>query len=71
MKEILKALAAWEKQVPKIPEHNFSKYDKVSMVSKGQFTHKIEGPWPLQSKSSHWLKGQNPFKFTSHTKVKA
>ena len=39
--------------------------------TKVHFTHKTEGPWPLQSKSSHWLKGQRPSKFTSHTKVKA
>ena len=39
--------------------------------SKGHFTHKTEGPWPLQSKSSHWSKVHRPSKFTSHTKVKA
>ena len=28
---------------------------------KGHFTHKAESPWPLQTKSSHWLKGRRPW----------
>ena len=28
--------------------------------TQGHFTHKTEGPWPLQSKSSHWSKGRRP-----------
>jgi hypothetical protein len=32
-------------------------------ANQGHFTHKTEGPWPLQSKSSHWSKGRRPSKF--------
>ena len=34
----------------------------TSRGPKGQFTHKTEGTWPLQSKSSHWSKGRRPSK---------
>ena len=42
----------------------------ILLQCKGHFTHKIEGPWPLQCKSSHWLKGTNHLKFISHKEVK-
>ena len=57
------------------PLHKWAKSCDLVMVrtldSQGHFTHKTEGPWPLQSKSFHWSKGRRPSKFTSHTKVKA
>ena len=49
---------------------------ELSLVERAEtlqvcFTHITEGPWPLQYKSSHWLKGQRPSKFASHTRLKA
>ena len=48
---------------------------ELSLVERAEtlqvcFTHITEGPWPLQSKSSHWSKGQRPSKFASHTRLK-
>ena len=39
----------------------------TTWIVEGHFTHKTEGPWPLQFKSSHWSKGQRQSKITSHT----
>ena len=36
------------------------------MVTKSNFTHEIEGPWPLHFKLFHWWKMRSISKFASH-----
>ena len=35
-------------------------------TTKGHFSHKNEGPWPLHFKHSHWWEGWSRTKFASH-----
>jgi hypothetical protein len=54
---------------PNLSQNMYGFY--IAMCIKGHFTHETEGPWPLHSKISHWLKMLRPSKFTSCEEVKA